>query len=71
MYRLRDGMQVDEEIKNLPHFSGWEREITHFLAVVRGEAEPLVKEEETLNVQRILNAAYRSAEEGREVEVEA
>jgi len=71
IYRLRDGMQVDEEFKNLPRFSGWEREVVHFLAVVRGEAEPLVKEEETLNVQRILNAAYRSAEEGREVEVEA
>jgi predicted dehydrogenase len=64
-------MQVDEEFKNLPRSSGWEREVVHFLAVVRGETEPLVKEEETLNVQRILNAAYRSAEEGREVEVEA
>jgi predicted dehydrogenase len=62
---------VDEEFKNLPRFSGWEREVVHFLAVVRGDAEPLVKEEETMNVQRILNAAYRSAEEGREVEVEA
>jgi len=71
VYRLRDGMQVDEEFKNLPRFSGWEREVVHFLAVVRGEAKPLVKEEETMNVQRILNAAYRSAEEGREVEVEA
>ena len=71
IYRLRDGMQVDEEFKNLPRLSGWEREVGHFLAVVRGEAKPLVKEEETLNVQRILNAAYRSAEEGREVEVEA
>jgi len=71
IYRLRDGMQVDEEFKNLPRSSGWEREVVHFLTVVRGEAEPLVKEEETMNVQRILNAAYRSAEEGREVEVEA
>jgi predicted dehydrogenase len=71
IYRLRDGMQVDEEFKNLPRSSGWEREVVHFLAVVRGDAEPLVKEEETMNVQRILNAAYRSAEEGREVEVEA
>jgi predicted dehydrogenase len=39
--------------------------------VGRGAAAPLVREEETMNVQRILNAAYRSAEEGREVEVEA
>lgn len=70
IYRLRDGMQVDEGFKNLPRSSGWEREVVHFLAVVRGEAEPLVKEEETMNVQRILDATYRSAEEGREVEVE-
>lgn len=70
IYRLRDGMQADEEFKNLPRSSGWEREVVHFLAVVRGEAEPLVKEEETMNVQRILDATYRSAEEGREVEVE-
>ncbi len=70
VYRLRDGMQVDEEFKNLPRSSGWEREVVHFLAVVRGEAEPVVKEAETMNVQRILNAAYRSAEEGREVGVE-
>jgi predicted dehydrogenase len=47
----------------------YEAEIAHFLAVVRGEVEPMVKEEETMNVQRILDAAYRSAEEGREVQV--
>ena len=70
LYRLRDGAQVDEEFKALPKVSGWGLEMAHWLAVVRGEAEPLVREEETMNVQRILNAAYRSAEEGREVEVD-
>ena len=71
LYRLRDGLQVDEEFKNLPRPASYEGEVAHFLAVVRGQAKPLVREEETMNVQRILNAAYRSAEEGREVEVEA
>jgi hypothetical protein len=37
--------------------------------VVRGEEEPVVQEAETMNVQRILNASYRSAELGREVRV--
>ena len=39
-------------------------------AAVRGEREPAVTEEETLNVQRIMNAAYTSAAEGREVAIE-
>ena len=29
----------------------------------------MVKPEETLNVQRIIDAAYRSAEEGREIAI--
>ena len=45
-------------------------QIFTFLRAVRGEGELPVKEEETLNVQRILNAAYQSAEEGREVATE-
>lgn len=37
--------------------------------VLKGEAEPFIKPEETLNVTAILEAAYRSAEKGCEVEV--
>ena len=43
----------------------------HWLDVIAGKAEPLVNAEETLNVQRIIDAAYRSAEEGRDITVEA
>jgi predicted dehydrogenase len=63
----RNGRMVDETFPHLPQVSGYEAEIAHFLAVVRGETEPLVREEETMNVQRILNAAYDSADAGAEV----
>jgi len=71
LFHLRNGVLANEEFKHLPARNSYEGEVRNFLAALRGEGEPLVKEGETLNVQRILNAAYRSAEEGREVEVEA
>lgn len=46
-------------------------EITrHFIAVLRGEEEIIVRREEALNVVRTIEAIYRSAAEGREVKVE-
>jgi predicted dehydrogenase len=69
IYRLRGGQPTEERFTNLPQSRAYELEVAHFLAVARGEAEPLVREEETLNVQRILNAAYTSAAAGHEVEV--
>jgi predicted dehydrogenase len=69
VHRLAEGKQVNEELGPFPWQNPYEAEIAHFLAVVRGEVEPIVKEDETMNVQRILDAAYRSAEEGREVRV--
>lgn len=69
IYRLRGGLPTEEKFTNLPPDRAYELEIAHFLAVARGETEPLVREEETMNVQRILNAAYESAAQGREVEV--
>jgi hypothetical protein len=39
--------------------------------VLAGKEAPIVKPEESINVQRILEAAYRSGEEGREVDVTA
>jgi predicted dehydrogenase len=69
VYRLRGGLPTEERFTTLPQNRSYELEIAHFLDVVRGNAEPLVREEETLNVQRILNAAYRSAAEGTEVDV--
>lgn len=70
VYRLRGGLPTEEKFPNLPQSRAYILEIAHFLAVARGEAAPLVKEEETLNVQRILNAAYQSAAAGHEVAIE-
>jgi predicted dehydrogenase len=69
VHRLAEGKQVNEELGPFPWRNPYEAEIAHFLAVVRGEVEPIIKEEETMNVQCILDAAYRSAEEGREVPI--
>jgi predicted dehydrogenase len=70
LYRTSDGIPIDGKLQIQPG-SGYEREIAHWLKVLAGEAAPIVKPEETINVQRILAAAYRAAEEGREVVVEA
>lgn len=70
LYHLRNGVLANEEFKNLQDRSTYEAQARAFLAAVRGERELPVKEEETLNVQRILNAAYTSADAGREVQVE-
>lgn len=69
IYRNHEGIPSDEHLQ-LQRTPGYEREIAHWLKVIAGEAQPIVTAEETTNVQRIIEAAYRSAREGREVEVE-
>jgi predicted dehydrogenase len=69
VFRNHAGMPVDEHLQ-LQKVNSYEREIAHWLRVVAGKEQPLVTPEETMNVQRIIGAAYRSAAEGREVEVE-
>jgi predicted dehydrogenase len=73
VFRNHAGVPVDEylQVPQGEWTASYTREIRHWLDVVAGKAEPLVREEETLNVQRIIDAAYRSAEEGRDVTVEA
>jgi predicted dehydrogenase len=70
VYRNHAGIPVDEKllVPQADWTASYTREIAHWLKVVQGEAKPMVKAEETLNVQRIIDAAYRSAAEGREVE---
>lgn len=70
LYHMRNGVLANEEYAALQPRNTYEAQARYFLQAVRGEREPEVKEAETMNVQRILNAAYRSAEEGREVGVE-
>jgi predicted dehydrogenase len=45
-------------------------QLEDFARVIRGEKESRVPVEDGLQVQRMLNALYRSAETGREVDVE-
>ncbi len=69
IYRNREGIPSDETI-NVRRASPYEREIAHWINVVEGTAQPLVRPEETLNVQRIIEFAYASAREGREIVIE-
>ncbi len=54
----------------MPKVKPHEREVLAFLAAVRGEGEVGVTGEQGLLMTRIIDASYRSAEAGREVEVE-
>jgi predicted dehydrogenase len=71
VFRLRHGNFVNESYANLPDQNSYDEEFKHFMAVFRGQAQPIVTEAQTLDVQRVLNAAYHSAEVGEEVAVEA
>ncbi len=51
-------------------FAGHWAETEHFIKVIRGEQEMIVKREEVLNVMRTLDALYQSAAEGREIWLE-
>ena len=72
VYRNHAGVPVDEKLHVPPAdwTASYTREIAHWLRVIRGEEQPMVRAEETLNVQRIIDAAYRSAEQGHEAAVE-
>jgi predicted dehydrogenase len=71
LFRELSGRLVDTSPKWLPQVekSHYE-EIKHFAAVVRGEEELIVQPWQSLQVQRILDALYESAEKGREVRIE-
>jgi predicted dehydrogenase len=70
LYHMRNGVLASESYDNLRERDRHAVQIFTFLRAVRGDGELPVKEDETLNVQRVLNAAYVSAEEGREVATE-
>jgi predicted dehydrogenase len=69
VFRNRAGIPADEHLQ-VQKINSYEREIQHWLRVVAGKEHQIVAPSETINVQRIINAAYRSAAERREVEVE-
>ena len=51
-------------------FQGNFQRFQRFLECITGEAEPLVKPEESLNVQRIIDGLYQSAETGKAVDID-
>ena len=48
-------------------FASFENEMRHFAECVRDRAEPIATAAQGLEILRILDAVYRSAEEGREI----
>lgn len=71
VYHNHAGIPADEKLQVLAAdwTASYTREIAHWLKVVAGKEQPMVKPEETLNVQRIIDAAYASAEQSREVAI--
>lgn len=69
VFTSRDEAVLDIQPKAVPEGDPHMEELKHWVACVRGEKEVLVKPQESLNVQRILDAIYRSSESGKEVEV--
>ena len=67
---IRPGRQgyVTEELKTSTPLVN-ENRMVHFIDVLLGKADPYVKPAESLAVQKILDAIYRSAETGREVRI--
>ena len=61
---------VDITPTHLPQVKAHTKEIEHFIACVRGEAECLVVAEQVLQVQAVLDAIYKSSETGREVRLD-
>jgi len=66
IYTEKHGCFVDVEPR-LEEVSGYEAEIAHFVDCIVEDKEPMATPEQGLEVTRILDAIYSSAETGREV----
>lgn len=71
MFRNEYGRMVNLEVKlpNQPGASGHARAIRNFLDVVEGKAKPVVTPDDGIDLMRILDGIYASAESGRSVTV--
>ncbi len=69
LFRQGPSGYVTELVDPLPTLVSPNR-MAHFIDVVLGRAEPFVRLEESVAVQKILDAIYRSAALGREVSME-
>jgi predicted dehydrogenase len=68
LFRKGQHGYVNELVSPLPNFVSTNR-MVHFIDVLLGNAEPYVKPEESLAVQKILDAIYLSAATGKEVRI--
>jgi predicted dehydrogenase len=69
IYRLVAGEKVDESL-DVERSTGWLEAVEHFVSVVEGKEHLRVLPEETLNVQRVLDACYESARLARAVRLD-
>ncbi|MCK4590404.1 MAG: Gfo/Idh/MocA family oxidoreductase [Candidatus Latescibacteria bacterium] len=66
IYTEKQGGLVDLEPK-LPEVSGFDAEVAHFVECILKDKEPTATAEQALEITRILEALYKSAETGKEV----
>jgi len=65
-----EGKPVVLDDKLLPPLHRFHREISHFLDCVRGKAQPVIGADEGLRDVIVMEACFRSIQEGRPVEIE-
>ena len=67
-YQVNVNLKVPPD-QDVPFYGHW-LAAEHFVRVLRGQEEQIVKKEGVLNVMKALDALYRSAEEGHEIRVD-
>jgi len=70
VFKDMHGNMVDVTPTGLVPVEGHAAEIAHFISCVRGETECMVRNEQILDVQAILDAIYLSASTGHEVRLD-
>lgn len=70
VFMSRGEALVDVEPHGFPQVEAHIEELKHWVACLQGKKEVLVRPEESLNVQLVLDAVYQSSETGREVVIE-
>jgi predicted dehydrogenase len=69
IYKQLQGTQADIT-PQFPRVSGHEQEILHFVECVKNDTEPISTGEHGLDVMKILDGIYKSAETGEQVAIE-
>jgi len=70
IYREEYGSLVDLTPVSLPQVDAFHAEIKAFVECIRNDTEPPVTGEQGLDLMKIIDAIYKSAETGREVAIE-